>query len=1112
MLKFAAQEADRLGLKIGMGNCAGWSSSGGPWITPENSMQMIVSSEQRLTGPTHFLGSLPQPETRLGFYRDLKVVAFPSLDGEDETTAASSPVISSSDSSFDGTKLINGTGSVLTAPIPGKPQYVQVKFSQAFQVQTLIFSTSARASDDGEGEIQASEDGENFRTLERINLQFQGQPQSYEVHPVSARFFRLVLARVPSSLNQLPILKVEFSGTARIPDYHRKTLYGAPSDYVKNTPEISEIPASMVVHPEKTVDLTGFLGPNGKLDWTVPPGKWTVLRFGYTTTAETNHPAAKEGVGLECDKMSRVAAKIYWDGIIPQITQDLGPLMGKTFDHVLIDSYEVGGQNWTPNLREEFRKRCGYDMFTFLPVFAGRYVEGPEQSVRFIWDLRRTIGALFAENYYDYFDVLAHQAGLKLNVEPYDGPFESLRCGRDADRVMGECWWPDGNDFSLKIASSVAHTYGKQIAGAEAFTSFHGGWDMSPPTMKALGDLAFTRGINSYDFHRFTHQPWVDRKPGMTMGPWGSNLDRTNTWWEQGTAWITYLRRCGYLLQQGLYVADLLYFDGLDVPNRVPVPALSPGYAYDGCDEDVILHRLSVQNGRLMLPDGMSYRALVLPATDKITPVLLNKLMELAAAGATIIGPKPVASPSLANYPACDRQVQHVAEGLWDSGKIVNRPPEQVLASLNVKPDFQADSPEQPLYIHRTSETTDFYFLSNQKKVSEKVACTFRVAGKVPELWHPDTGLIEKIAIFTDDGESTHLPVHLDPVGSVFVVFRQEKQATDHAIGVTRTGADSPPLYADSLVIKYAVFSSRSSASAADVTSKVAALIKNSSLHLKVGTGLFGEDPAPGQKKELKIDYVLNGQEKTEIATEDEHIDIASSEAEFPVYTLHADGRGQMSLEAWKSGIYEIQTATGKTVKKEVPTTVRSMEVGGSWDLQFPANWGAPPQATLPKLISWTAVADSGIKYFSGTASYHKTLQIPAEMVGAGRHLYLDLGDVQVIAQVALNGKSLGILWKPPYRVEITPAARSGANDLEVRVTNLWPNRIIGDQQLPEDCAWNKDNSLEAWPQWILAGKASPTGRFTFATWRQYEKGASLIPSGLIGPVALLPAVEVPLP
>ncbi len=1112
MLKFAAQEADRLGLKIGMGNCAGWSSSGGPWITPESSMQMIVSSEQQVAGPVHFSSPLPQPETRLDFYRDLKVVAFPTLDGEGETIAANPPVFSGSAPGFDGAKMMNGTGSVLPVPVSGKPQYIQVKFSQPFEARTLTFSTGASAVGGGIGEIQSSDDGQNFQTLEQINLQFLGQPVSYAIPPVSARFYRLVFRRVPDLLTQLPNLKVEFSATVRIPDYRAKTLYGASSDYVKNVPVISSVPESMIVHPEKTVDLTGLLGQDGKLDWTVPPGKWTILRFGYTTTGETNHPAAKEGVGLECDKMSRVAAKQYWDGIIPKITQDLGPLMGKTFDHVLIDSYEVGGQNWTPNFREEFQKRCGYDLLTFLPVFTGRYVEGQEQSTRFLWDLRRTIGALFAENYYDYFDILAHQAGLKLNIEPYDGPYESLRCGRNADRVMGEFWWPDGNDFSLKIASSIAHTYGKQIAGAEAFTSFHGGWDMSPQTMKSLGDLAFARGINSYDFHRFTHQPWPNRNPGMTMGPWGSNLDRTNTWWEQGGAWMTYLKRCDYLLQQGLYVADLLYFDGLDVPSRVPTPALSPGYDYDGCDENVILHRLSVQDGRLMLPDGMSYRALVLPATDKITPELLNKIQELANAGATIIGPKPIASPSLAAYPTCDQEVQHVAARLWSDEKIVSDPPEQVLASLGVKPDFQTELTDQPLYIHRTFGGTDAYFLSNQKKVDEEVNGIFRVTGKAPELWHPDTGLIEKMTVFTDDGERTHLAVHLDPVGSVFVVFRPTTQATDHATSVTRSGIDAPPLYADSLVIKHAVFHSRSGAGSADVTAKVADLIKNGSLHIKVGTDLLGEDPAPNEKKELRIDYILNGQDKMETAPEAERIDIASSEAGFPTCALHAGGKGQLSLEAWKTGTYEIRMAAGKTMRKDVSAALQPVEVGGPWNLQFPPDWGAPPQVNLQKLVSWTAVPDLGVKYFSGTATYHKKLQIPAGMAGAGRHLYLDLGDVQVIAQIKLNGRNLGVLWKPPFRVEITPAARVGENDLEVQVTNLWPNRIIGDQQLPEDCEWNKDNSLKVWPQWLLAGKPSPAGRFTFATWRQYGKGAALVPSGLIGPVTLLPAIEIALP
>jgi hypothetical protein len=548
--------------------------------------------------------------------------------------------------------------------------------------------------------------------------------------------------------------------------------------------------------------------------------------------------------------------------------------------------------------------------------------------------------------------------------------------------------------------------------------------------MKALGDLAFTRGINSYDFHRFTHQPWLNRVPGMTMGKWGSTLERTNTWWDEGAAWIDYLRRCDYLLQKGLYVADLLYFDGLDIPNLGAVPSLKNGYAYDGCDEDVILHRLSVKDGRLTLPDGMSYRVLVLPATDRITPVLLRKIKELADAGATIVGPRPVASPSLTDYPSGDEEVKRLADEIWGSGKIVSdKSPEAVLSGLAVPPDFEANAPVQPLYIHRVAGDTDFYFVSNQEKANVDVDCAFRVTDKVPEFWHADTGKTEKVALYSEAENRTHIPLHLDPAGSVFVVFRPRTAPMDHPVVVTRTGADpaSPP------------------------------------------------------------------------------------DSQLPADVLSIADGGGYRLETWKPGDYEIKTAANKTLTRDVANVAAPMEVDGPWELEFPPNWGAPSQVTLDKLLSWPGSTVPGVKYFSGTATYRKTLSIPEDMVGPGRRLYLDLGDVQVIARVRLNGKDLGVLWKPPYRTEITSLAKVGDNDLQVSVTNLWPNRVIGDDQLPEDCEWNANGSLKQWPQWLVDGKSSPTGRFTFATWKHYNRNSSLFPSGLIGPVRLLPAVEVDL-
>ena len=1110
MVKFAAQEADRLGMKIGMGDDAGWSSSGGPWVTPEYSMQMVVESEKQLTGPSHFSGTFPQPETRKGFYRDIDIIAIPTPPEEEITMSSLAPKITGSDPGFDVSRLNKGTIS-LPLPDAARPEYIQFEFTQPFTVRNVtILENELHVH----GEIQVSEDGRDFHTVHPIDLDAVADSQTVNMRPVSSRFFRLVFLRANGRPRELRIARIDLSPAVRIENYRAKAMYEREENSGLMTPPAADVPPDLVIQPAQAIHLTAHLDPAGKLDWQVPPGKWTVLRFGYTTTGVTNHPATPEGTGLECDKLSRPAARFFWNGIMPKLEQTLGPLMGGSFDHILIDSYEVGSQNWTPAFRREFQERRGYDMIPFLPVLTGRVVESPEKSERFLWDFRRTIADLFAENYFDYFEVMSRHAGLKLEVEPYgNGPFEDLRCARDSDRVMGEFWWPgSGSIGSLRLAASVAHTYGKSIVGAEAFTSTHGGWDMCPATMKALGDLAFTCGINSYDFHRYAHQPWLNRYPGMTMGPYGSTLERTNTWWEQSAAWEKYLARCDFLLQKGLFVADLLYADDEGAPTGPPEPQLKPGFAYDSCDQDVLLNRLSVEQGRLTLPDGMSYRALVLPPARHVTPALVRKLQQLADAGATIIGPKPESSPSLAGYPQCDATVKSLADELWDSGKIISgKAPEDVLATLGVKPDFQCDLAIPPLYIHRVAGDLDLYFVSNQRSVDEQADCTFRVAGKVPELWHADTGRIEKAAVYSDEGDCIRVPLHLDPAGSVFVVFRPKTSADDHPVSISRTDAPAASPAADSLVIRNATYGATGGGSL-DVTALLNSMVHDGSLTLTVQNARFGEDPAPDMEKELQLDYVLDGREMTQVVDEGATVDLVSPRADFPECALHAREAGGLRLQAWKPGTYVIKLASGKMWNKEVADVAPPLEVAGSWDLTFPPKWGAPPHATFASLISWTDDADAGVKYFSGTATYHKSIQIPAEMLGKNHRLDLDLGDVQVIAQVTLNGKDLGVLWKSPYRVEITSAARTGDNDLEVKVTNLWPNRLIGDEQLPEDCEWNSNGSLKEFPQWFLDGKPSPAGRFTFATWKHWNKDSPLLPSGLIGPVTLLPSVEVDVP
>jgi hypothetical protein len=1001
MFRYAVQEADRLGLEICIHNCAGWSSSGGPWITPEHAMQRLVWTRTTVRGPAHFSEILAQPSTRAGYYRDIAVLAFRTPEGE-----ASKPLLS--------------------------------------------------------------------------NL------------PVKAGFDR--------------------------------------ADRL--LPDTSPTPPGAAVPRDEIVNLTDRMDAEGRLTWDAPDGEWTVLRIGYTPTGAQNAPAPPEGRGLECDKLSREGLDAHWAGIMDKIISDLGPLTGQVFNNALIDSYEVGCQNWTPKLREEFQKRRGYDPLPFLPVIAGQVVDSVEVSERFLWDFRRTLCDLWADNYYGYFAELCHKHGMKASAEPYgNGVFDNIQSGGTVDIPMGEFWVGGGAEGTAKLAASIAHTYGRRLAGAESFTADdrRGRWLVDPYSIKALGDAIFCSGVNRYIFHRYAHQPWMNLEPGMTMGPWGTHFERTVTWWNQGAAWLRYVARCQYLLQAGRFVADACFFEGESGPNDLPGRGTLPqGYDYDGCDTVVLMRRMAVENGRIVLPDGMSYRLLVLPDSPFMTPPVLRKVRELVQAGATVVGPKPSKSPSLVDYPRCDEEVRRIADEVWGNcdgktitehafgkGRVFWGPSlAEIVTKIGVKPDFEYKGVSRYarlVYIHRTANGAEVYFVSNQKYQPEEVECVFRAGGRVPELWHPDTGVIETAPVYREQGGRTSVTLRLDPAGSVFVVFRRRNTRPDHLISVARSGAAVPKSARPRLEIRKAFYEPADGRPGADVTAKVAALVADGQYSIPATNEVFG-DPTPLIVKQLRVEYVLDGKPMQKTVGENETLDLAESRESVtaPAFELKAAG-GAVALMPFLPGTYQARTARGRTVKVAVREAARTLAVNGGWALRFPSGRGAPEHVQLDKLISWTEHDDPGVRYFSGTAEYTKTFDVPANMTGAGRALYLDLGRVKNLAEVTLNGKKLGVLWKAPFRLDVTGLVRPGRNTLAVRVTNLWPNRLIGDVQLPPDVEWAGDH-IARWPQWLIEGKPRPkTGHYTFTTWRFFNKDSPLLESGLLGPVTLQSARKVTL-
>jgi hypothetical protein len=999
MVKHAAAEADRLGLELCIHNCAGWSSSGGPWVKPEDAMQTVVVSETHAQGPVTIAKELPQPKANHDFYRDIVVLAFPTP--KDDTT-----------------------------------RVAKIKVKALYE---------------------------------------------YE--------------------------------------------YGLQ-------PSLEPTPAAAAIKRDSIVDITARF-KDGALHWDVPAGDWTILRIGYTPTGAVNAPAPTPGRGLEVDKLSRDAFDRYWAGGMGPLIKELGPLAGKSLRNVLIDSYEVGCQNWSPRFREEFTKRRGYDPLPYLPAMTGRIVESGEVTERFLWDLRRTVADLFTENYYSYFAETCRKNGLLSSVEPYDGPFECSQVARDADLVMGEFWVSGDMSRSCKLAASVAHVGGKSIVGAESYTAAPNvaGWRGHPATLKAVGDLMFTEGINRCIIHRYAHQPWLNMEPGMTMGQWGTHFERTNTWWAHGgPEWVEYLARCQYLLQQGKFVADVLYLAGEAAPNDAPYePALkSRGFDYDSCGPDA-LAQASVKDGNIVLATGMTYRLLVLPDTPFMTPALLDRVAALVHAGAMVLGPMPLHSPTLKGYPADDTAVQAHAKELWreppgaDEHSLRTGQPvsgstvDKLLFRMRVSPDatFAASdgTSASAAWIHRSLGDTDLYFVSNQRGRSVDLECSFRISGKAPELWHADTGTIEAAPVWRIEGGRTIVPLHLDPSGSVFVLFRPGNGGRHVA---TVRGPEEAQQRLPRIEIKAARYEATDGAGGVDVTAKAAAMVAAGATEIPATNGAFG-DPTYMHAKRLHITYAIDGKETTRDVPENGTLVLIEAGPDRPaVFTLAASTRG-VELRAFKVGEYAIRTSNGDDRSVKVGALPAPLELTGPWPVSFQPGRGAPDHATLTKLDSWTANAQPGIKYFSGTATYEKEFDLPSTVVGdtkSPRPLILDLGAVHEIAEVLLNGKQLPALWKPPYTVDITGIAVAGTNHLTVKVTNLWVNRLIGDEQFTEDVEWARGapSPLKTWPDWFapVASSADATlanrptkERLTFTTWKHWKKDSPLMDSGLMGPVTV---------
>lgn len=1001
-VKHAAAEARRLDLEICLPNCSGWSSSGGPWNPAANNMKELVRTERRYTGPRHVREKLPPLPDPHGFAADIAVLAVPVPPAELDT-------------------MEKAKGAV-TSP----SEYVrEISFPEPFAADGMFF----RIEHDwlwevgGDVKVEISDDGKRYTEVMTADATLAlragfDRTERYRPFPreVKARFYRLTFAfRVIGAdkgdhvrIKKTKVASVRIGRAKSLSKLCDKTL----AKRIPVTPDADTAAADQIVAKDAVRVLK--LSADGTLDWQVPPGEWRVIRLGFAANGKKNHPASDFGGGFEVDKLSPSALDYHFEQYAAKLVRHLGPLAGDVSSGlagILVDSYEIGSQNWTQGLEKEFLKRRGYDMTPYLSVLAGVVIGSVDESERFLADFRRTVADLFVAGYSGALAKKCHQYGLKLWLEPYGNcPCDDLEYGDDVDVPMGEFWSraAEGNlcvrTGNASVPGYLAHVWGRRYVGAEAFTSgppSGGRWLTTPFALKAQGDRAFTKGVNRLIFHRFCHQPYVKggsfAAPGFTLGGYGMHLDRTQTWWKQGRPYMDYLARCQWMLQEGLHVADVLFWHGEEIPSRgghiVGIPLdftdhpVPDGFKKDVCSTKA-LKALRVEGGKVVAPGGTRYEMLVLQDVTEMSSGTLEAIGRLVDAGATVIAPRmPEKTIGLWRYPHGDDAIRSRVAAIWAKGVMKGAAAEGI-AARGLVPDVICISAAEGLkdefsWIHRNyGKDSDAYFVACPNVNAGDFTCSFRVDGREPELWDAESG---KVGIAPKSwrraGGRTEVTFTLPPSGGVFVVFRKPTAAL-------------------------------------------------------------------------------------------------------------AGGAGSAA----------------------VPDRELTPDV--TWRVTFPVGWYSVSDETkrvvMDRLVDWTTLEDDDLRYFSGTVSYETEISEAAvksalKEKAAGRRVWLDLGTVKNFADVTVNGVSFPTLWRPPFRVDVTDALKENGNRVTVRVTNLWPNRMIGDERTcAPDCEWGPRGGLKTIPEFIREGRPSPTGRKTFATWHHWKKDDRLLPSGLLGPVRLV--------
>ena len=1043
MIRFTADECKRLGLKFTMQNCPGWSMTGGPWVPVNEAQREVVETTYPISGgkkldeilPIDSLYTTPDYD-----YKDIQVLAFPTVDGDHSTPFNPSKIETNNKIvpwqdilNPDAKLIVTRTSTHLDKPlnayraegiskVNNQDTWVKTTYDKKITLRSITFPQSRHmimGTEYPQIEVLIKVEALINNKLTEIttlklpdaNWNDRRKHLTLAIPETSAKEFvftfqgKHIIAPESIRLSSKPILHNHEAKAAKVLRRLEKS--------VKN-----KYDAKTIIKAANIINLTDKLTADGKLTWDVPDGNWTIVRFGHINMRLTNKPAVPEATGWESSKLDKIAIENHLKkGMIGNLIKEGGPIGNGKLQGLLIDSWESHVPTWTMNsedMFQEFEQRRGYSLKTYLPATMGYIVESEEISTKFLRDLRQTMDEVFIDNFFKHFATVAHEMGAEVYTEGAGGevlPIDPMRYYGVSDIPMTEFWYPKApsaqNEYAKPIlnAASAVHLYNKPKLAAEACTQVGVKWNEHPFSVKYLIDYNFAKGVNHLVFHTFSHTPQTNVYPGSSFGgDIGFPLVRQQTWWKYMPEWIDYLSRNQYVLQQGEFVADVLWYYGDDF-DRPPfdLDFFPKGYKFDYLNAEILQEKLSVKEGKIHVENAGDYRIIKLRDSENMLLSTAKKLKELVVKGAVILGDKPKDSPSLMDDKKDVSELENISDELWGAtksgvkqigkGRVYwGKTIEEVLQAEKIEKDVIVSDDVTINWIHRETEDAHIYFIASKNDNPVDVSLSFRIDNLSPQIWDAFTGKQKEVKIWKTVNNRTNVAVSLPENGSTIIVFSK---------------ADKKP------------FASK--------------ITLNNTTVLDTKTGW----------------YQIH---KTD---------------DYPKLSWNGD-----DFFASTSGEY-IFHQNEKEIKKTV--AVKEIPLQNNWNLSFEKGWDTPESIEVDALKSLTELENEAVKHYSGTTTYTKIFEIKE----LGKAANLDLGEVANIAEVWLNGKKIGVKWAPPFQFNISDEIQIGTNKLEIRVTNTWRNQLIFDNSRPE-------NRKKTWT-------TSPPKK----------EEITLETSGLIGPVVL---------